>query len=84
MLLSLYELGHAIYPTAYLTLAQATRMGTLMGLQSKTKTSRLFTPANSWTLREEQRRTWWAILILDRYVQDWASALWPALWTALA
>ncbi|CAH0020872.1 unnamed protein product [Clonostachys rhizophaga] len=67
VLLSLYELGHAIYPTAYLTLAQAARMGTLMGLQSKTKASRLFTPANSWTLREEQRRTWWAILILDRF-----------------
>jgi hypothetical protein len=77
VLLSLYELGHAIYPTAHLTLAQAARMGTLMGLQSQTKASRLFAPANSWTLREEQRRTWWAILILDRYVPVLVSALWP-------
>ncbi|VUC37669.1 unnamed protein product [Clonostachys rosea] len=75
VLLSLYELGHAIYPTAYLTLAQAARMGTLMGLQSKTKASRLFTPANSWTLREEQRRTWWAIIILDRFANIGAGGL---------
>jgi hypothetical protein len=65
ILLTVYELGHAIYPAAFLTLGRAARLGIMMGLHDPRGT-RLFTGADTWTVCEEQRRTWWAVLILDR------------------
>ena len=67
ILLTVYELSHAIYPAAYLTIGRAARLGALMGLYNKNSPQQLFMPADTWTLREEQRRTWWAIFVLDRY-----------------
>lgn len=66
--LATYELGQAIYPAAYLTIGRAARVGSLIGLHDCRDAPQLFTPADTWTLGEEQRRTWWAILILDRYL----------------
>lgn len=66
VLLSVYEFSHAIYPASYLTIGRASRLGLLMGWHDKNSTN-LFSPADTWTLREEQRRTWWAIFILDKY-----------------
>lgn len=65
VLLTVYELSHAIYPCAYSTLGRASRLGILLGLHDR-KNNQLFKPAETWTLREEQRRTWWAIFLLDR------------------
>ncbi|KAL7908279.1 fungal-specific transcription factor domain-containing protein [Trichoderma velutinum] len=65
VLLAVYELSHAIYPGAYLTLGRASRLGILLGIHDR-KNNQLFKPAETWTLREEQRRTWWAIFLLDR------------------
>ncbi|KAI8674091.1 Fungal-trans domain-containing protein [Fusarium keratoplasticum] len=68
VLLAVYELSHAIYPAAFLTLGRAARLGMLMGFHDRKAAQQLFKPADTWTLREEQRRTWWAIFILDRFV----------------
>ncbi|KAL7813556.1 fungal-specific transcription factor domain-containing protein [Trichoderma aethiopicum] len=65
VLLSVYEMSHAIYPCAYSTLGRASRMGVLLGLHDR-KNNQLFKPAETWTMREEQRRTWWTIFLLDR------------------
>ncbi len=66
VLLAVYELGHAIYPAAYLTIGRASRLAGVMGLHSRKHTRQLFVDPDTWTLREEQRRTWWAIFVLDR------------------
>ncbi|PTB37144.1 uncharacterized protein TrAFT101_010879 [Trichoderma asperellum] len=65
VLLAAYELSHAIYPCAYSTLGRASRLGLLLGLHDR-KNNKLFKGAETWTLREEQRRTWWVIYLLDR------------------
>jgi hypothetical protein len=72
-LVALYELGHRIYPAAYLTIGQAVRLATMVGLHSQKDAKQLFIEPETWTLCEEQRRTWWAIVMLDRYVQTYVS-----------
>ncbi|EXK40867.1 hypothetical protein FOMG_07599 [Fusarium oxysporum f. sp. melonis 26406] len=67
-LVALYELGHRIYPAAYLTIGQAVRLATMVGLHSQKDAKQLFVEPETWTLCEEQRRTWWAIVMLDRVV----------------
>lgn len=65
--LTAYELGHSIYPNAYLTLGRAARLAMLMGLPNRGATQHLFKPADTLTGQEEGRRAWWAIFIMDRY-----------------
>lgn len=67
VLLTAFELSHAIYPAAYLTIGRAARLGLLMGLYRR-QTQPLFKPAETWTLREEQRRTWWSVFVLERFI----------------
>ncbi|KAJ3542040.1 hypothetical protein NM208_g4309 [Fusarium decemcellulare] len=74
VLLSAYELSHAIYPAAYLTISRAARLGSLMGWHDR-RAQQLFQLADTWSLREEQRRTWWAIFILDRFINIDTSGL---------
>ncbi|KAI1026517.1 hypothetical protein LB503_013559 [Fusarium chuoi] len=68
VLVALYELGHSIYPAAYLTIGQAVRLATMVGLHSQKDAKQLFVEPETWTLCEEQRRTWWSIVMLDRVV----------------
>ncbi|KAK5996353.1 Transcription factor BOA15 [Cladobotryum mycophilum] len=68
MLLGLYEIGHGILPAGYLTLGQAARVGTLMGLHCRKNITSLFKSPDTWSLREEERRTWWCIIILENYI----------------
>lgn len=65
ILLATYELSHAIYPCAYSTLGRASKLSLLLGLHDR-KNNKLFKGAETWTLREEQRRTWWVVYLLDR------------------
>ena len=67
VLISAYELGHGIYPAAFLSTGHAARLGQAMGLHDRRTPApqMLRTPA-TWTLQEEMRRVWWAVLILDR------------------
>jgi hypothetical protein len=63
ILLALYEIGHAIYPAAYLTVGACARYAYALGLSVKGVSVRKPT---TMVEAEERRRVWWAILILDR------------------
>ncbi len=67
ILLGVYEVGHAIYPAAYLTIGKAERLGSLIGLHDRRGATQLFKAADTWSVKEEERRAWWAVFILDRY-----------------
>jgi hypothetical protein len=43
--------------------------GLIMGLHDRKHAPQLFKEPDTWTLREEERRTWWAAIILDRYIR---------------
>jgi hypothetical protein len=66
VLLALYELGHAIYPAAYLTIGTCARYAFALGINIGAAVN----PRKVITLVEveERRRIWWAIVILDRFV----------------
>jgi hypothetical protein len=66
ILTAIYELGHAILPSAYLSVSRAVRVGHLLGLHDKDHASQMFKAPDTWTLCEEERRTWWAVVTLDR------------------
>ncbi|KAL7935789.1 hypothetical protein V8C35DRAFT_298248 [Trichoderma chlorosporum] len=65
--IAIYEIDQAIYPSAYMSVAACARYGIAMGL-NKLMTSPFGDgkPGYSGVEIEEQRRVWWAILILDR------------------
>lgn len=67
LLISLYEMGHAIYPAAYLSIGNAARVGHAMGLHTKDVPQMLARPT-TWTEQEERRRVWWGVVILDRFI----------------
>ncbi|KAL8718867.1 MAG: hypothetical protein Q9225_004057 [Loekoesia sp. 1 TL-2023] len=68
ILVSLYEVGHAIYPAAYLSVGACARYALALGIDAY-----MMVDLNSAALtlldQEEKRRAWWAVLILDRYVE---------------
>jgi hypothetical protein len=68
VLVALYEAGHGIFPAAYLTIGRAARLGILRGSHDRRNATQLFRPPPTWTSGEEERRTWWATLILERSV----------------
>lgn len=65
VLLALYELGHGIYPAAFLTIGSCVRYAHALGIKTKTTASirRVLTLVEV----EERRRVWWALVILDRF-----------------
>lgn len=66
ILLALYEVGHALYPAAYLSVGMCARHGAALDLDKAISHSAvLHLP---WSEIEERRRVWWSILILDRSV----------------
>lgn len=66
ILTAIYELGHAIYPAAYLSISRAVRLSYLLGLHDKHYSTQMFKAPDTWTGCEEERRSWWALIILDR------------------
>lgn len=67
LLISLYELGHAIYPAAYLSTGHAARMGHAMGIHQR-GAPEMLPRCTTWTEQEERRRVWWGVILLDRFV----------------
>ncbi|KAJ4301278.1 hypothetical protein N0V90_003369 [Kalmusia sp. IMI 367209] len=66
ILLALYEVGHAIYPAAFLSISACARYAYALGINvSKAVHTR---KALTMVEVEERRRVWWAIVILDRFV----------------
>ncbi|RDW59266.1 hypothetical protein BP5796_12190 [Coleophoma crateriformis] len=68
ILVALYEVGHGIFPAAYLTIGRAARMAILRGAHDRNNATQLFRTPPTWTYWEEERRTWWATMILERYI----------------
>lgn len=64
--IALYEYGHAIYPAAYLTIGALARYGISSGIDGAGPSQ--LGPPGDWVESEERKRTWWAVLILDRSV----------------
>jgi hypothetical protein len=64
ILIALFEFGHAIYPSAAVSIEACVRYGCVLGINWDAKF-----PAKtpfSWVDVEEQNRVWWAIVIIDR------------------
>ncbi|KAK0758824.1 hypothetical protein N5P37_008308 [Trichoderma harzianum] len=64
--IALYELGHCIYPAAYMSVGTCARHAVALGLDKDIKQSNA--TGLPWDDIEETRRVWWAILILDRFI----------------
>lgn len=64
LLIALYELGHAIYPSAYLSISTCVAYAYAMNLQKGVESG--MTSQLTWVEQEEKRRVWWAIVILER------------------
>ncbi|KAE8392889.1 hypothetical protein BDV23DRAFT_170548 [Aspergillus alliaceus] len=67
VLLSVYEMGHAIFPAAFGTIGNCARQGVALGIHNKLA-SQLIGKPRGWVDWEERHRVWWMIVILDRYI----------------
>ena len=69
LLIAAYEIGHGIYPAAYLTTGHCARLGHALGLNDRQNTPQLLKrKPGAWAELEEMKRAWWAVMLLDRYV----------------
>ncbi|KAL6905137.1 hypothetical protein GGI43DRAFT_398969 [Trichoderma evansii] len=66
LLVALYEVGHAIYPAAFMSIAACVRYAHALGIQPG-GLQRLKLPL-TWVEEEERKRVWWAAFLLDRFV----------------
>ena len=66
VLVALYEIGHAIYPAAYLSVGKCVTLGKALGLDNRKDAPQMLRRFGAWAELEEVRRLWWAILLLDR------------------
>lgn len=66
ILTAAYEIGHAIYPAAYLTTGHCARLGHLLGLNDRHAVPQMLRRSGAWAEIEETRRCWWACMLLDR------------------
>ncbi|KAI9705855.1 MAG: hypothetical protein M1836_005261 [Candelina mexicana] len=62
ILLATYEIGHAIYPAAYLSVGHCARLGHALGIHNKKNALFMIGRVSSWTESEERRRVWWAVI----------------------
>lgn len=65
LLIAIYELGHGIYPSAYLSIITCAARGIALDLEKEL--TDCTTSEFTWVEREERRRVWWAIIILERF-----------------
>ncbi|KAJ5758547.1 hypothetical protein N7520_005703 [Penicillium odoratum] len=67
LILCVYEVGHAIFPAAFLNISCCARQGVALGLHNKLAPQLAGSP-RSWVDWEERQRVWWMVVILDRYI----------------
>jgi hypothetical protein len=65
VLIALYELGHGIYPSAYMSISGCAAYGHALSLHEEKEVH--VGDRFGWNEREERRRVWWSIIILERY-----------------
>lgn len=81
VLIAVYEVGHAIYPAAYLTIGACARLGVVLGIDKLgLDLMGVSLGPLSWIEVEERRRVWWAILLLDRLVCNFFRQRWSLAW----
>jgi hypothetical protein len=68
--IALYELGHGLYPNAYMTIGACARYLYVIGINGTSSRKVNMNPPRptSKIEVEERRRAWWAVVILDRYL----------------
>ncbi|PON28105.1 hypothetical protein TGAM01_v203242 [Trichoderma gamsii] len=67
ILIVIYEMGQAIYPSAYFTLGQCVQYSHILGIDKfDLGLTGEDAQHGSWEEIEERRRAWWAVVILDR------------------
>ncbi|KAF2649251.1 putative fungal-specific transcription factor [Lophiostoma macrostomum CBS 122681] len=66
ILIALYEVGHGIYPAAFLSVGACARYAHALGIKisGQSAAKRVLSLVEV----EEKRRVWWAIVILERFV----------------
>lgn len=65
ILVLIYEYGHGIYPSGYLTLAVCSRYLTALEIHGP----KLPNASANWIDVEAQRRLWWSVYIIERFVR---------------
>jgi hypothetical protein len=65
LLITAYEMGHAILPAAYMTIGYCARQGILLGIHDQ-RASQMLGNVRTWQEWEERERVWWFVIILDR------------------
>ena len=68
ILISLYEIGHGLLPTAYISMGTHARTAMACEIREGALSSTIPTSLQAWRLQEEQRRVWWGIMVVDRYI----------------
>ncbi|KAK7219015.1 hypothetical protein V2G26_007018 [Clonostachys chloroleuca] len=68
LLITLYEIANAIYPAAYLSVGHCARLGHAIGIHDFKRAPQMLRTPTSATELEERHRVWWAVIVLDRYV----------------
>lgn len=68
ILITIYEVGHAIYPAALLSVARCAQYATCLGIDATARPPQSM--GLSWIRTEECCRIWWSISILDRSVSN--------------
>jgi hypothetical protein len=63
VMLAFYEMGHSIYPAASVSIAGCARLARATGLDNGVEHE---VHGEQKVVLEERRRTWWAVIILDR------------------
>ena len=76
ILVSLYEVGHSIFPAAYFSVGACGRHGVFLGIDKLDLMNQACLVGGEVRM-EEQRRTWWAVLILDRYAGCYSTSTHP-------
>lgn len=67
LLIALFEMAHGLQSAAYISIGACSRMGIVLGID-KLQKQRILENDDSCIQREEKSRTWWAIVIADRFV----------------
>jgi hypothetical protein len=66
LLLCAYEVGHGVYPAAFLTAGHCARLVYALGLHDRKGAPQMIKRPGAWAEQEELRRVWWGTLLLDR------------------
>lgn len=65
LLITVYEMGHAIFPAAYMSIGHCATQAIALGIHNSTA-PQILQPPRNWIDWEERKRVWWLVIILDR------------------